>query len=93
MQNLIFSFRPRKKKPVLRAERFQKAVGQSAQFFFLYFFAKITRKNHGFFLARFGRKFFVQKTADFNFFYFKKNSTNGKKVDDRARRTGFFSWS
>ena len=40
-----------KKNPVLRAKRFQKAVGRSAQFFyflfflFLHFVAKITRKS------------------------------------------------
>ena len=45
--------------PVLWANGFQKAVGRSSIFFFLFFFTffKITLKNCVFFLARFARNF------------------------------------
>ena len=80
-------------------KRFQKAVGRSAQFFFPYFFAKITwkmLKNHNFFLLTSLEIFhwnFCPKNGWFYIFFLKKKSANGKKAVGRASRTGFyFSW-
>ncbi len=86
-----------KKKHVLRANWFQKAVGRSCFFlnFFFTFFCKITRENHDFFLLASLEIFDSNFCSKNGWFYTfgskkkKKNLANGEKVVSRTRKTGF----
>ena len=95
----------RRKKNILRANRFQNVVDRSGMvffiifilfFYFFTFFAKITRKIM-IFSCSFHSKFFIQifvlKMADFTLFWSKKIEQMGKKRSVGPIKQGFlFTW-